>query len=157
MPVVGHEVIDPLYYERYGYPHATWTFLREHDPVARFEPPGMRPFWAITRYADVSAISREPKRWKIAPRIAVFPDVHIDADRPPFRHLLNMAPPDHGKYRNLLSLGSPPKPLGPRRAPMGGIVDGALPRPAPRREADFVEDFSATIPLAVIAEMIGLP
>ena len=44
MPVVGHEVIDPLYYERYGYPHAAWTFLREHDPVARFEPPGMRPF-----------------------------------------------------------------------------------------------------------------
>ncbi|HKA28588.1 MAG TPA: cytochrome P450 [Candidatus Binatia bacterium] len=157
MPVVGHEVIDPLYYERYGYPHATWTFLREHDPVARFEPPGMRPFWAITRYADVSAISREPKRWKIAPRIAVFPDVHIDADRPPFRHLLNMDPPEHGKYRNLLSLRFTPKTLEPKRAAIGGIVDEALARLATRREADFVEDFSATIPLAVIAEMIGLP
>jgi hypothetical protein len=26
MPVVGNEVIDPLYYERYGYPHASWAF-----------------------------------------------------------------------------------------------------------------------------------
>jgi cholest-4-en-3-one 26-monooxygenase len=68
MPVVGNEVIDPLYYERYGYPHASWAFLRQHHPVSRFEPPGQKPFWAITRYADVSAVSREPKRWKIAPR-----------------------------------------------------------------------------------------
>src|SRR5262249_3805552 len=156
MPVVGHEVIDPLYYERYGYPHASWTFLREHDPVACFEAPGMRPFWAITRYAAVSAISREPKRWKIAPRIAVFPDVHIDAERPPFRHLLNMDPPEHGKYRNLLSLRFTPKTLAPKREAVARIVGEALDRLAERREADFVEDFAAIIPLAVIAEMIGL-
>jgi cholest-4-en-3-one 26-monooxygenase len=157
MPVVGYEVIDPQYYERYGYPHATWRFLREHQPVSRFEPPGMRPFWAITRYADVSAISREPKRWKIAPRIAVFPEEQIDIERPPFRHLLNMDPPEHGKYRNLLSLRFTPKTLEPKRAAVGQIVDDALARLATRREADFVEDFAATIPLAVIADMIGLP
>ena len=157
MPVVGHEVIDPLYYERYGYPHATWRFLREHRPVSRFEPPGMRPFWAITRYADVSAISREPKRWKIAPRIAVFPEEQIDVDQPPFRHLLNMDPPEHGKYRNLLSLRFTPKTLEPKRTAVGQIVDEALARLATRRDADFVEDFAATIPLAVIADMIGLP
>src|SRR5262249_2544255 len=157
MPVVGHEVIDPLYYERYGYPHAAWTFLREHDPVARFEPPGMRPFWAITRNVDVSAISREPKRWKIAPRIAVFPEVHIDADRPPFRHLLNMDPPEHGKYRNLLSLRFTPKTLEPNRAAIGAIVDEALARLGTRGEVAVVDDFSGRIPLAVIGEMIGLP
>src|SRR5262249_23401385 len=157
MPVVGHEVIDPLYYDRYGYPHAPWTFLPEHHPVAGFEPPGMRPFWAITRNVDVSAISREPKRWKIAPRIAVFPEVHIDADRPPFRHLLNMDPPEHGKYRNLLSLRFTPKTLAPKREAVARIVGEALDRLAERREADFVEDFAAIIPPAVIAEVIGLP
>ena len=56
MNPVGYEVIDPLYYERYGYPHAAWAYLRQHAPVAWFEPPGMRPFWAITKYADLSAI-----------------------------------------------------------------------------------------------------
>jgi cholest-4-en-3-one 26-monooxygenase len=157
MPVVGNEMIDPLYYERYGYPHASWEFLRRHRPVAWMEPPGMKPFWAVTRYADVSAISRDPKRWKIAPRIAVFPDVQFDPEHPVFRHLLNMDPPEHGKYRNLLSLRFTPKTLEPKREAIGRIVDEALARLAERREADFVEDFAATIPLAVIAEMIGLP
>jgi len=44
--VVGWEIIDPLYYGRYGYPHASWAWLRRHAPVAWFEPPGMLPFWA---------------------------------------------------------------------------------------------------------------
>jgi cytochrome P450 len=157
MPVVGDEMIDPLYYERYGYPHASWEFLRRHRPVAWMEPPGMKPFWAVTRYADVSAISRDPKRWKIAPRIAVFPDVQFDPANPVFRHLLNMDPPEHGKYRNLLSLRFTPRTLEPKREAVGRIVDEALARLADRHEADFVEDFAATIPLAVIAEMIGLP
>jgi cytochrome P450 len=157
MPVVGNEMIDPLYYERYGYPHASWEFLRRHEPIAWMEPPGMRPFWAVTRYADVSAISRDPKRWKIAPRIAVFPEAHLSTASPPFRHLLNMDPPEHGKYRNVLSLRFTPKALEPKREAVGRIVDEALARLAERTEADFVEDFSAIIPLAVIADMIGLP
>src|SRR5437773_9706225 len=52
--VVGWEIIDPLYYGRYGYPHASWAWLRRHAPVAWFEPPGMLPFWAITRYEDAA-------------------------------------------------------------------------------------------------------
>ena len=157
MPTVGNEMIDPLYYERYGYPHASWAFLRRHEPVAWREPSGMNPFWAVTRYADLSAISRDPKRWKIAPRIAVFPEVQYSAEHPDFRHLLNMDPPEHVKYRNLLSLRFTPKTLEPKRQAIGRIVDRAIAQLAERQEADFVEDFAATIPLAVIAEMIGLP
>ncbi len=157
MSIVGREMIDPLYYERYGYPHASWAYLRRYEPVAWMEPPGMEPFWAVTRYADLSAISRDPKRWKINPRMAVFPEAQISADNPPFRHLLNMDPPEHGKYRNLLSLRFTPRTLAPKREAVGRIVDEALDHLAERREADFVEDFAATIPLAVIAEMIGLP
>ncbi len=157
MPIVGHELIDPLYYERYGYPHASWALLRRHDPVTWVEAPGMTPFWAVTRYADVSAISRDPKRWKIAPRIAVFPEAHLSTENPVFRHLLNMDPPEHGKYRNVLAMRFTPKALEPKREVVGRIVDEALARLVERPEADFVEDFAAIIPLAVIADMIGLP
>ena len=59
--VVGWEIIDPVYYGRYGYPHASWAWLRRHAPVAWCTPPGMRPFWAITRYADCGAILRDPE------------------------------------------------------------------------------------------------
>ena len=90
MNPIDYEVIDPLYYERYGYPHASWAYLRQHAPVAWFEPPGMRPFWAITKYADLSAILRDHKRFQIAPRIAVFrAEEEVEADTAPVSQLLS--------------------------------------------------------------------
>jgi cholest-4-en-3-one 26-monooxygenase len=154
---VGWEVIDPAYYGRYGYPHAAWAWLRRHAPVAWIEAPGMRPFWAITRYEDCSAILRDHRRFVIAPRLAVFPEEQAPVDAPPFRHLLNMDPPEHGRYRNLLSQRFTPRALEAKRAAVGQIVDETLRRAADRAEVDFVEAVSAIIPLAVIAEMLGIP
>ena len=157
MSVVGPEVIDPLYYGRYGYPHASWAWLRRHAPVAWVEPPGMLPFWAITRYADVGMILRDHRRFVIAPRLAVFPEEQAPIDMPPFRHLLNMDPPEHGRYRNLLSQHFTPKALERKRAAVGEIVDDTLARVADRSEVDFVAGVAAIVPLAVIAEMLGIP
>src|SRR5207249_2825781 len=136
---VGWDIVDPVYYGRYGYPHASWAWLRRHAPVAWFEAPGMLPFWAITKYDDCSAILRDHRRFLIAPRIAVFPEEQAPTDAPPFRHLLNMDPPDHGQYRNLLSQHFTPKALERKRAAVGAIVDETLARAAGRPEVDFVE------------------
>jgi cytochrome P450 len=157
MSVVGAEIIDPLYYGRYGYPHASWAWLRRNDPVAWIEAPGMRPFWAVTRYDDCGTVLRDHRRFVIAPRMAVFPEEQAPVDAPPFHHLLNMDPPQHGRYRNLLSQRFTPKALEPKRAAVGGIVDETLARAAERSEVDFVEAVSAIVPLAVIAEMLGIP
>lgn len=157
MNPVGYEVIDPLYYERYGYPHASWAYLRHHAPVAWFEPPGMRPFWAITKYADLSAILRDHKRFKIAPRIAVFPEEQVETENPYFHHLLTMDPPEHGKYRTLMAGRFQPRALEPKRAAIGKIVDEVLDKIVDQSEVDFVQAVAAIIPLAVIAEMFGLP
>jgi cytochrome P450 len=154
---VGWEIVDPAYYGRYGYPHAAWAWLRRHAPLARFDPPGMRPFRAVTRYEHCSAILRDHRRFAIAPRIAVFPEEQAPADAPPFRHLLNMDPPEHGRYRNLLSQHFTPKALEAKRAAVGRIVDETLARAAERTELDFVEAVAAIVPLAVIAEMLGIP
>ncbi len=157
MSTVGSEIIDPVYFARYGYPHASWAWLRRYAPVTRFAPPGMLPFWAITRYADCGAILRDHKRFIIAPRIAVFPEEQFRTEAPPFRHLLNMDPPDHGKYRNLLSQNFTPRVLEAKRAAVGRIVDDTLARIPPEGEVDFVKTVAAIVPLAVIAEMLGLP
>src|SRR5207245_954464 len=151
------ETSDPPYYDPYGDPHAAWACPRRHAPVPWFEPPGMLPFWALTRYEDCSAILRDHRRFVIAPRLGVFPEGHARPDAPPFRHLLNMDPPEHGRYRNLLSQQFTPKALESKRAAVGGIVDETLARVADRAQVDFVEALAAIIPLAVIAEMLGIP
>jgi cytochrome P450 len=157
MSAVGWEIIDPLYYGRYGYPHAGWAWLRKHVPVAWIEPPGIRPFWAITRYDDCGAILRDHRRFVIAPRMAIFPEEQAPVDAPPFHHLLNMDPPEHGRYRNLLSQSFTPKALERKREAIGRIVDDTLARIADRRAVDFVETVAAIVPLAVICEMLGIP
>ena len=157
MDAVGWEIVDPLYYGRYGYPHASWAWLRRYAPVARFAPPGMLPFWAITRYADCGAILRDSKRFQIAPRLAVFPEEQFKTDAFPFRHLLNMDPPEHGKYRSLLSHQFTPRALEAKRPAVARIVDELIDRLVGLAELDFVEEFAAILPLAVIAEMIGVP
>lgn len=157
MSIVGNEILDPAYYERYGYPHASWAFLRQHEPVSWHEPPGMRPFWAITKYADVEAISRDAKRFRIAPRVAVFPEEHFPTGAFPYRHLLRMDPPEHGHYRHVMSSWFTPRVVEAKRAAIGQIVDEGLDQMAEGSEIDFVEGLAAIVPLAVIAEMLGVP
>src|SRR5207244_2785884 len=105
--------------------------LRRPAPVAWIEPPGKLPFCAITRYEDCGAILRAHRRFVIAPRLGVFPEEQAPTDAPPFRHLLNMDPPEHGRYRNLLSQQFTPKALESKRAAVGGTGDE---RPAPVAE-----------------------
>ena len=51
-------LLDPASFDG-GQPHAQFRWLRENDPVHRHaEPDGGPGFWAVTRYDDVRAISR---------------------------------------------------------------------------------------------------
>jgi cholest-4-en-3-one 26-monooxygenase len=157
MRPVGNEVIDPLYYERYGYPHASWTYLRQHEPVSWFEPSGFKPFWAITKYDDIKSISTDFRRFQIRQRVAVALEEQVDVSNPPFKTLLNMDPPEHGKYRRLMSQQFSWQGLEKKRTAIGRIVDETFDQLAERGEVDFVEKVAAIIPLAVICEMLGLP
>src|SRR5262245_17216970 len=86
------DVASPEHYERNGYPHPEWTWLRRHAPVFWYERPNVEPFWAITKHADIIEISKQPDLFLNAPKLAVFT---LDLPAPPegeVRHLLNMDP-----------------------------------------------------------------
>ena len=42
--------------------------MRRNAPVAWVEPPGFRPFWAITRHADIMELERQNDRFLNGPR-----------------------------------------------------------------------------------------
>ena len=92
------DVISPEHYERSGYPHAEWTYLRKHAPVYYFDRGNYDPFWAITKHRDIVEIGKNPADWIIQPRLSVFArDVPVEVT--PLRHLLSMDPPEHRDYR----------------------------------------------------------
>ncbi len=83
------DLISPERYERSGYPHDEWTWLRAHAPVFWYERPNFDPFWAITKHADIIEIGKRPRDFLIGPRIAIFAN-DLPVDDQPTRHLATM-------------------------------------------------------------------
>ena len=154
------EIVSPDHYQKNGYPHAEWTYLRKHNPVAYIERPRVDPFWAITKAADIREISIQPRQWLNGPRLAVFM-LEEGADGPPpelpLRHLLNMDPPQHGEFRSILSQYFTPRSIRALEPEIAKITTEILDDVMDRKECDFVTEISSKVPVAVIAEMLGVP
>jgi cholest-4-en-3-one 26-monooxygenase len=154
------DIIGPDHYAKHGYPHAEWAFLRKHKPVFYVERPSVEPFWAITRHADIVQISKQPRLWLNGPRMAVFPNDSEEQQGPPeplFKHLLNMDPPQHAEYRAVLSRHFTPRAVRALEPQLAAITRGVLDEVTDRSECDFVTDVSSKVPLAAIAELLGVP
>lgn len=153
--------IDLLHPKSYdgGQPHDQFAWLREHDPVHRHpEPDGGPGFWAITRYDDVRAISRDHAVFSNEPSIMVA-DAPLGAELPPTgdKMMLMCDPPEQTQLRRLVSGSFTPRAargLRPRIERLATqIVDGVI----ERGECDFVEEVAGELPSYVIAELLGLP
>jgi cholest-4-en-3-one 26-monooxygenase len=153
------DLMDPDRYVARGYPHAEWRALRREAPVKWFSFEGPRPgFWAITKRADIVAISKQPEKFRIAPRTAVFAESPPSSERTIHaRHLLTMDPPDHGAYRKLASAWFTPRAVEMRRPEITKLTHELLDPLPPEGEFDFVTRFAAPLTLSVLADMLGVP
>jgi cytochrome P450 len=140
-----------------GYPHAEWTYLRRHAPVFWYDRSNVDPFWAITKHADIIELSKQPTRFLNEPRIAVFPNEIPPPEERSVRHLLNMDPPDHGKYRLVASRHFTPRTVRGLAEKVQRITKEVLDEAGQHETCDFVQQVSAPITIAVIAEMLGVP
>jgi len=168
-----------LYVER-GYPWREWDRLRCEAPVYWYERPDIEPFWAITRHADVLAISRDAKTFiNGGPRLRLASlgeelimregfkgfaaERGWDRDEPP--DMVFMDDPRHRQFRLLTSSAFTPgrlRALVPRIEKMAASFAAefteALKRDTERTgSCDFVREYSIKLPLAAIGDLMGLP
>ena len=151
------DLVDPARYARDGYPHAVWTRLRAEAPVARVEAPGWKPFWAVTKHADVNEVASQPLRFSSQQGITMMP-----AGFPvyPSEMIVTLDPPRHGPLRRVAQPRFTPRALKAQRAGVERVVGEILDRAATAGatgEGDFVERVSAPVPIAVIALILGVP
>ena len=154
-------LVDPEDYARHGYPHDVWTRLRAEDPVHWWERGEGRPFWAITKRADIVTISTQPDKFLNAPRLTVShipePEQPQNGIFPPT--LIQMDPPRHRVFRKLLRHRFTPQALkkidGDIVAIGKEIVD-SLVEESDSGECDFVQKVAAPLPIAVIAWLLGV-
>jgi cholest-4-en-3-one 26-monooxygenase len=159
---VDIDLIDPDTFGN-GVPFDFFSQVREEAPVFWHDQPGGfgGGFWVVTRYADVQEVSRTPEVFSSHERGAL---LHTGAQQDEEEALaatrmlmLNMDPPEHSQYRNIVQRAFTPRTirnLEPRLQEFANeIVDRAL----EKGEGDFVKDVAAELPLLAICELVGVP
>jgi cholest-4-en-3-one 26-monooxygenase len=149
------DLVDAERYGQRGYPHDVWTRLRADAPVARLEPTGWEPFWAITKHADVQYIAKEPLLFSSAGGITLRP---AGAPLPPPTDILVLQdPPKHGPMRRVANASFTPRGVRARRDDLEAIAVEILDDALQDDEIDFVDRIAAPFPLAVVAAVLGAP
>uniref|UniRef100_UPI00407474F8 CYP125MRCA n=1 Tax=synthetic construct TaxID=32630 RepID=UPI00407474F8 len=156
------DLTDPDVYNR-GVPHEQFAWLRRNEPVYWHpEPPpdtDGEGYWAVTRHADVVAVSRDPEIFSSQQGGTMIQDADAAPEELEKQRMmmLNMDPPQHTRLRKLVSKGFTPRMIAKLedkiRERAKQIVDEAI----EKGECDFVADIAAELPLQVIAELIGVP
>ena len=102
------DVYDLDTYQR-GIPNDAFGSLRKDSPVYFNAEPGGPGFWAVTKYEDVVTISKDPKTFSSArggTNITDYPPEELSIVQ---LLMVNMDPPRHNKFRNLVSKGFTPR------------------------------------------------
>jgi len=152
------DIIGPDHYQRNGYPHAEWKWLRKNAPGFFYEGRSHvdEPFWVITKHADIIELSKQPQLFQNAPSLATFTNELPDPEDPA-RHLLNMDPPEHGNYRRVAAKQFTPRTVTDLAPHVDTMTRDILDAAAAKGQGDFVADISAPITIGVIADMLGVP
>jgi cholest-4-en-3-one 26-monooxygenase len=140
-----------------GVPHDQFERLRREAPVFWHAEPAGPGFWAVTRHADVVAVSRDPATFS-SERGSTFVDDQTDEAMAQLRlTILNMDPPKHHRYRRLVSRGFTPRMITRLVETIERRAERIVGEVADRGGCEFVADVAAKLPLEMICEMIGLP
>jgi len=132
-------------------PYVCWRRLRDEAPVYRND---RYDFYALSRFADVEAASRDARSFSSAHGTVL----ELMSPTPGLSGMLIfMDPPDHTRMRSLVSRAFTPRRvtrLEDRiRELCNRFLDAALEQPS----FDFVQDFAARLPAMVIASLFGVP
>jgi cytochrome P450 len=144
--------------------HAVYTALRKNSAVRLMQPQGYRPFWAITKHADILEVEKRSDIFVNRLRTYLSPiqgeewvkgvtgDTHL------FRTLVDIDDPIHMKLRALTQGWFMPPNLKKLESRIAAIAKTHVDRMAELgSECDFVKEVAVWYPLRVIMEILGVP
>ena len=140
---------DPFSYQIHEDPYPIYRRLRDEAPAYYNEAHG---FWALSRYDDVRAALLDHGTY-CSGQGFLLEDVE-DFILP---MMIGMDPPDHTRLRSTINRALTPRQVSVLEATirerardlLGGFVEHG--------SADLIADFGALLPMAVIAQMLGVP
>ncbi|MCW2516546.1 MAG: cytochrome family protein [Mycobacterium sp.] len=150
---------DPLAYTDERTLHLALTHLRNTAPVSWVEVPNYRPFWAVTKHADVMAIERDNARFTNSPR-----PVLMTAESDELQAgvgistLIHMDDPQHRVVRAVGGDWFRPKAMRAMKLRVDELATRYVDHMAAvGPECDFVQEVAVNFPLFVIMSLLGVP
>jgi cytochrome P450 len=155
---------DPTAYTDEPRLHAALAHLRAHAPVSLVDCPPYRPFWVVTKHADVMDIERDNLLWINEPRAVLATAEADDLQRQQLaagmglRTLIHMDDPQHHKMRAVVADWFRPKAMRAMKARIDELAKRYVDSMAQMEsECDFVQEVAVKYPLYVILSLLGLP
>ena len=140
-----------------GHPYDQYRWLRQAGPAwfhPELEGPG---FWAVTRYADVLAVSRDNHTFSSWAGGIMLPDSDPELLAGSRLMMLYQDPPEHTRYRRLVSRSFTPRAVQAWQERIERLAVQIVDAVAPRGECDLVSDVAGEMPSLVVAELMGIP
>ena len=161
----GFDFTSPEMLEK-GIPVHQFAELRRTAPVWwNRQPPGASIFgddgyWVITKHSDIKQISRDCEVWSTNAKGAVMrlPD-SVTADQLDLTKalLVNHDPPEHTRLRKLVSRLFTPRAVAALEQKLQHTAREIVTAAAAKGSGNFVDDIAMGLPLAAIADLIGVP
>ena len=144
--------------------HEMLAELRHDQPVFWAEPAGYRPFWAITRYADILEIEKQADVFVSEPRTALRSHDQEEAIKAvtgsyqAVHALIQMDGSEHRQYRALTQSWFGTKHIRSLEASMTDLAAEFCDRMERMGgRCDFASDIAAWYPLRAVMKILGVP
>jgi len=139
--------------------HAALTHLRANAPVSWVDVDGYRPFWAITKHADIMEIERANTLFTNSPRPVL---VTAEGDELQagigVKTLIHMDDPQHRDVRAIGANWFRPKAMRAMKVRIDELAKIYVDRMLEKGpECDFVQEVAVNYPLYVILSLLGMP
>ena len=150
---------DPLAYADEPKLHAALAHLRANAPVSWVEVPNYRPFWAITKHADIMDIERDNVLFTNWPRpvltTAEGDELQAAAG---VRTLIHLDDPQHRLVRAIGAEWFRPKAMRALKVRVDELAKNYVDKMMTvGPECDFVQEVAVNYPLYVIMSLLGIP
>lgn len=150
-----------------GIPHEAFAAARSTRPVFFVEqPPGARDgfpghgYWAVTRHADILAVSRNSQAFSTYENGAIIrlPE-GITREQVELQRLIpiNQDDPEHAKHRGIVSRGFTPRAVQQLHVDLTARARQIVRNAYDAGQGNFVEQVAAELPLQAIAQLLGVP
>ncbi|HEV2561411.1 MAG TPA: cytochrome P450 [Rhizomicrobium sp.] len=171
MSELDNALASPVTYGDEARIHALLTQLRKEDPVHWTAPDGFRPYWVVTKHADILEIEKQNDKFLNEPR-SVLMDIKTETDLcamwggpdpktgrvSPLRTLIDMDGADHRAYRGLTQAWFMPPNLKKLEARVHELAKRYVDKMMEKGPAcDFAREIAVYYPLHVIMSIMGVP